>query len=139
MKPAQKTYHLFTMLMAILVVLSISLPSELLATHCDMDKQQQAPKSEIADKYCQLEAQQSTSQQNNKCNWTLSCACELNRQAITAEATPTITKTSKSFVVSVSRFIDLAPTDTPTLFTDTEFSPDAELPPIFLLNSVFLN
>lgn len=143
MKSTKKTYRLFSMFMAILVAVSISLPSELLAAHCDMGTQQSS-KSELIAEHCpHWKASSSHAnhrhQNEDDCNWTLRCACELDQQQITAEAIPTITKTAKVFVVSVTRFIDLIPTDTPTFFTDIEFSSHSEFPPIFLLNSVFLN
>lgn len=143
MNTSKKTYRLFSMFMVILVAVSITLPSELLAVHCDMGAQQSS-KSEMIDEYCpHMEVHSSNDrhdhQNENDSNWTLSCACDLDQKQITAEVIPTITKTAKLFVVSVTRFIDFVPIDTPTFFSDTEFSPHTEFVPLFLLNSVFLN
>lgn len=142
MKKRSNAYRIFSLLMAVLVAVSISLPSALLAAHCEMNDQQ-SPKSEMIGEHCPHmkvdSSQQKHAHQNDDCNWTLSCACDIDQQRIIAEAVPTITKTAKAFVVSVTRFIDLVPTDTPIFFTNFKFSSHAEFPPLFLLNSVFLN
>jgi hypothetical protein len=141
MKNRSRIYRLFSLFMAVLVVMNIALPSALLAAHCDMDKQ--LPISEIGGEHCpQLEAHSnhaSHDQQNRDCDWTLSCACELDQQQIKAEAIPTISKTAKTFVVSVVQYIDIKPTDTPSFFVDTGLYLHTETLPLFLLNSVFLN
>lgn len=143
MKLTKKTSRLVPIFMAILVAVSISLPSGLLAAHCDMDESLAA---EMSADHCPMTAshqhEDSHDHQNNldeECDWVLSCACDLDRQQIKAEAIPSITKTAKVFVVSVSQFVNIEPTKTPTFFTDAVLDQHTEIPPIFLLNSVFLN
>lgn len=142
MKNSFTTYRIFSIFITVLVVASISLPSTLLAAHCGMDKQQ-APKTETTGEHCPLMEAHSTHSShehlNEDCDLKLSCACELDQQQIKAEAVTTSTNTVKVFVASVTQFIDLAPTDTPSYFANIEFRLHAEFLPLFLLNGVFLN
>lgn len=137
------TYRFFTLFMASVVAISISLPSALLAVHCDMNMQQ-TPISLAAGESCPMmgnhSAHKSSEHGNhNSCDWIISCDYNFDQYLVTAEAIPSITKTTKAFVVSVIRDVSAEPTETPFLFADAEVAPHSQIPPLFLLNSVFLN
>ncbi len=148
MSKYSKTYRLLVLSVAAIVALSISLPSVLLAAHCDMDMQQ-SPLSSMGGEYCLVMDNHSAhntsdhsdhNQQDDNCDWSLSCACDFDQSQIKPEAvTSTTKKLAKVFVVSVVQFIDTEPTDTPSYFADTALRFHSETPPLFLLNSVFLN
>lgn len=136
------TYRLFVILTTILLVISVTLPSVLMATHCDMNMSD-SPKNGIAGEHCPLMEIESThDEHDNKTSnvdSSFSCDCDMDQLQTQTEAIPSINKAAKDFVVSVTQFIDIEPTTTPTFFTDAVLDQHTETPPIFLLNSVFLN
>lgn len=137
------TYRFFTLFMASVFVISISLSSTLLAVHCSMDMQQ-TPISLTAGESCPMMDNPSAHQNSEHGNhiswdWNISCDYHFDQYKVTAEAIPSITKTAKAFVVSVIRYINAEPTETPSLFADAEVAPHSQIPPLFLLNNVFLN
>lgn len=126
------TYRTFAILTTILLVISITLPSVLMAAHCDMNIPNSS-KNEVAGEHCPLMEVDSTHDK------TFSCECDMDQLQTQTEAVPSITKTTKAFVVSVTQYIDIETTKTPTFFTDAALDRHTETPPLFLLNSVFLN
>jgi hypothetical protein len=129
--------------MATLVAVSISIPTSLLA-HCNMDMSTRA--TTMAHNGCNMAGMTSystdnvDSQTNEHCQNDIDCTCHYNQASdITAEATPTIITKTKLAAVSIIQFIKVEETSTPDFFTDAEVKQQHQPPPIFLLNSSFLN
>ncbi|WP_445664470.1 hypothetical protein [Fodinibius sp. AD559] len=147
MKRHSTTYRLFALFIAIFLALSISLPSTLVAAvHCDTEMQQ-SPINTVADKQCMLMAYQSdqndsdqlnSGSPNDNCSWTLTC--EITQTDLTNKTIPTVNKKLvQPFVVSIFYFIDTESASIPTFLANAELSQQPESPPLFLLNSTFLN
>ncbi|NGP87693.1 hypothetical protein [Fodinibius halophilus] len=141
------TYRLFTLFTAIFLAVSISLPSIVVASvYCDMEMQQ-SPTTTASDKQCMLMAYQSNQNnsdqlnpdsQNTNCSWTLTC--EITQTDLTNKTIPTVNKKAvQAFVVSIVDFIDTESVSIPTFLADAERNQQQESPPLFLLNSTFLN
>jgi hypothetical protein len=123
--------------MAILVAISISLPADLIAAHCSMD----SPAAEMPADHCPMTAshQHEKSHDQNDCDWILSCACDISKTEVKPEAVPSVSKNAKAFVISVIQYLDVEQPSPTTFTVDIGLSLNNHFPPIFLLNSVFLN
>ncbi len=147
MKKNSTTYRFFTLFMASAIAISISLSSALLAVHCSMNMQQQVPVSLTSSDYCPMmdntsahkNSDNHNGQKNSSCDWIISCDYNFDQHKVTTEAIPSITKTAKAFAVSVIRYVNTESTEIPSLFADAEVAPHSQIPPLFLLNNVFLN
>jgi len=138
MNKFSKPYRLFTLFTALVMVVSISLPSVLMAAHCNMDMQESMAKA-WSGEHCQMMKNQDSQQAEAQCNWTITCDCQFEQLNITTEAVPSFTKTAKAFTSTVVQFLDAIPAKTSLLFSDLTVQRYSKAPPIFLLNSVFLN
>ncbi len=143
----QKTYYRFSMFLAVLFVIGISMPPALLAGSCEQDMQDMSTNT-ISEKCCHITGSQfavcgsgfsSHNSPNGSCGWILSGFCDFDQPKINADAISSINRTAKMLAVPVIQFIDLEPTTTHTFFTDAELEQHSKTPPLFLLNNVFLN
>ena len=104
-----------------------------------MDKEY--PATEMSADHCPMNAthqHQEPQDTHEECDWVLSCACDINTLKID-EAVPTLNKTAKAFDVSVIQYLDDERSPTSIFTLDVEFSLNTHAPPLFLINSVFLN
>jgi hypothetical protein len=150
MKKQSTTYRLFALLTAAIMAVSIGLPSALLAmSHCDVDAQQM-PTTSTSGEHCPMLTDHSThnhgeaenskdDSRHSNCDWNFSCDCSFGQPQLNADAISSINKTVKAAIASITHYIDTNPTETPSFIADRDVNPHTENPPLFLLNSVFLN
>lgn len=150
MDKLKSTYRFLTALIAMMVFVSVSLPAGLHAYGMDefcaanMEHQHKAAAG-VQGVECDLNNQKKASvylskdrQGNTNCDLSFSCACNLADVSVKTEAVPLSVKADVILSASVLDFsAELQTAETPREITiaKSNVSP----PPIFLVNSTFLN